>query len=269
MTRNDGHGILRCLGLLLWLLVVARWASAEEPVPAFAPGERLTYEIRWMFIPAGAAILEVAPHSRVERQPACHFIMSVRTNSFVDVFYKVRDRIEAWTDLGVTRSLRYQKLQRQGAHRQRDVSVVFDWKRNQATYSDRGRFQAPADLMDGTLDPLAAFYFTRTMPLIPGTAVERPVTDGKKTVIGRARVVGRERIQVPAGTFDTVLVEPDLSEVKGVFEKSPGARIKLWLTDDGRHIPVRIRSQVVVGHFSGELVAAEGISEWPSQNAAH
>ncbi len=217
------------------------------------------YEIRWMLVPAGEAVLSVEPDDAIDGQPARHFLMTVRTNDFVDVFYKVRDRIEAWTDLAVTRSLHYRKLQHEGHHRKRDVRVDFDWENGLASYTDRGDRRAPVTILPGTFDPLAALYFTRLAELAPDTTLERPVTDGKKCVSGFARVVGHERIQVPAGTFETVVIEPDLRDVRGVFEKSPGARIRLWLSDDGRHIPIRVHSKVAVGHFVGELMSADGL----------
>ena len=212
-----------------------------------------------MFIPAGEAVLTVEPMDAIDGRAAHHFLMTVRTNAVVDAFYKVRDRIEAWTDAGMTRSLHYRKVQHEGRHRMRDVVVDFDWQRALATYTNRGEVRAPIALLPGTFDPLSALYFTRLADLSPTTTVERPVTDGKKSVRGRARVVGRERIRVPAGTFAAVLIEPDLCDVGGVFEKSPGGRIRLWLSDDARRIPLRVQSEVAVGHFVGELTAAQGL----------
>ena len=260
-----------CLAVPIILAALIAWCRpvlADSPPLAFGPGERLTFELRWMFIPAGEAVLEVQPMAAVDGRPARHFAMTVRTNAFVDAFYKVRDRIEAWTDTEMTRSLRYAKLQREGRHRMRDVTVAFDWPQGQATYTNRGEVSEPIALLPGTFDPLAAFYFTRRVALAPGAVILRPVTDGRKNVVGRARVVGRERIRVAAGTFETIMVEPDLRDVTGVFEKSPEGRIRIWLSDDGRHLPVRIESKVVVGHFTGELVAAEGLAaatdpRWP------
>ena len=84
------------------------------------------------------------------------------------------------------------------------------------------------------------------------------MTDGKKHVLGIADVIRRETVSVRAGTFDTFLIEPDLSHVGGVFEKSPEANIKLWVTADYRRLPVKLKSKVVVGSFSGELVSMTG-----------
>jgi hypothetical protein len=240
-------------------LVCLLWTTAAPAVQGNIPhGERLVYEIRWMRIPAGEAVLEAATPEHLGSQPTRHFIMTVRTNAFVDTFYKVRSRIETWMDPDVSRSLQYRKQQREGGHRPRDVQVDFDWSQRLATYTNRGESRPPVPLRPGTVDPLAALYFTRRATLTPGTQIDRPVCDGKKMVIGRARVTGKEKIEVPAGVFNTVVIEPDLRDVGGVFEKSPDARIRLWLSDDARRIPVRIQSEVVVGYFVGELMSIQG-----------
>ncbi len=82
-----------------------------------------------------------------------------------------------------------------------------------------------------------------------------PITDGEKFVIGRARIIKRETIKIDGKPYDTFLIEPDLQHIGGVFEKSKDAKIKLWVTADHRHIPVKIKSKVVVGSFVGELIS--------------
>ncbi|OPZ26774.1 MAG: hypothetical protein BWZ02_01890 [Lentisphaerae bacterium ADurb.BinA184] len=88
-----------------------------------------------------------------------------------------------------------------------------------------------------------------------GDGLTLPVTDGKRCALARARVLRRETVCTPAGEFDTLVVEPDLREVKGVFEKSPGARLHVWVTNDARHLPVKLASKVMIGHFTAELTA--------------
>ncbi len=91
--------------------------------------------------------------------------------------------------------------------------------------------------------------------------LQRPVTDGKKSVIGSGKVIKRETIKLKNGKYDTYLLEPDLKNLSGVFRKSKNATIKIWMTADKRKIPVKIKSKVVVGSFVGELVATEGIAK--------
>jgi hypothetical protein len=87
---------------------------------------------------------------------------------------------------------------------------------------------------------------------------EHPVTDGEKNLMGILRVTGRETITVPAGTFETLVLEPDMKNVEGVFSKKQRAKIKLWVTNDGSRLLVQMKSKAIVGSFVAELVSVEG-----------
>lgn len=233
------------------------WANSKD-IP-FAPGEKLEYQLRWENVPAGSAWLEVLPVKTIKGHQAFHFVMIAESNAFVDIFYKVRDRIDAYADVDMTRSVHYAKKQREGRH-EKDEVIDFDWDNSCAHYSNYGEKKEPISLMDGSFDPLSAFYYTRTINFDVGHQMERPITDGKKNVIGRMKVVGRETITLQNGkTYDTYRVEPEMNHVGGVFKESEGSKIQLWVTADEKRIPVRIQSKVVVGHFIGELVSTSGV----------
>lgn len=244
--------------MIVWLLLLpaaAAWAEAVS-LP-FGPGEKLEYVLRWENVPAGSASLKILSETTVNEEKALHFIMTVESNRFVDLFYKVRNRIDAFSDLEMTRSLYYRKKQKEGRH-VRDEEIRFDWPRNQARYVNFGSARDPIPVAEGSFDPLTALYFIRTAPLMTGQEIMRPITDGKKNITGRLLVRERETITLQDGRrFDTYRVEPDISHIGGVFKKSDDARIDLWLTADSRRIPVRIKSRVVIGAFIGELVSAE------------
>jgi hypothetical protein len=91
--------------------------------------------------------------------------------------------------------------------------------------------------------------------------IERPVTDGKKCIIGKAFVIKKETLKLAIGTYDTYLIEPEIKHVGGVFEKSKNAKIQVWVTADKRRMPVKIKSKVVIGSFVGELVSATGFGK--------
>lgn len=249
-----GLGTLSICLLLCWT-GTPLWANSKA-MP-FVPGEKLEYQLRWENVPAGSAWLEVLPVKDLNGERVYHFVLIAESNAFVDFFYKVRDRIDAFANVDMTRSMRYAKKQREGRH-EKDEVIEFDWESGQAHYSNYGEKKEPISLMDGSFDPLSAFYFTRTMPFDVGEELARPITDGQKNVIGRLKVVGRETIQLLNGdTYDTYLVEPEMNHVGGVFKESKGAKIQLWVTADEKRIPVRIQSKVVIGHFIGELVSAQ------------
>jgi len=240
----------------LALLLCLSPARAETKLP-FATGERLTYRLSWEAVPAGQAELEVMPPAEVDGAPALHFRMTAETNDFVDVFYKVRDQVDAFAAPDMSRSLLYLQKQREGSY-ERDITVNFLWDRGRAQYSNTlNGPKEPIVILPGTFDPLSVFYAFRLMDVGPGASLTCPVTDGVKCVIGGADVVRRETITVPAGTFDTWLVQPELQHIGGVFKKSKKAKLNVWVSADERLIPVRISSQVVVGRFFADLVQAD------------
>jgi len=248
-----------CLTFILITLIITLGFTGtinegEGSFP-FQPGEKLTFQVNWSFIPAGEAVLEILPIETINGVKSYHFVMTAKTNSVVDVFYKVRDRIDAYTDIGMNHTILYKKRQREGRTK-RDVIVNFDWKKREAQYSISGKKRNPISILPGTFDPLTVFYAFRLHNLKKDIELQIPVTDGKKCVIGKAKVIRRERIEVPIGIYDTYLVEPDLEHLGGVFRKSKDAKLQIWVTADSRRIPLRIKSKVIVGSFVAELISA-------------
>ena len=233
--------------------------AAEKDFP-FYPGEKLTFQLKWTFVPAGEGVLEILPIETIKGVKAYHFVLTARSNSFVDFFYKVRDRIDAYTDIEMTHTILYKKKQREGKTK-KDVVVDFNWDNNRARYSSMNNAREPIDILKGSFDPLSAFYYARLFDLKEKLIIERPVTDGKKCIIGKAFVIKRETLQLASGTYDTYLIEPDIKHVGGVFEKKKNAKIQVWVTADKRRMPVKIKSKVVVGSFVGELVSATGLGK--------
>ena len=229
------------------------WAE-EKP---FKPGEKMHFVLKYGAIPAGAATLEVHDLEEIKGVEAYHFVMTARSNSFIDIFFKVRDRIDSYTDVNMNHSLLYRKDQKEGKTR-RKISVDFDWDKQESTYVNFDTEPKIIGLLPGSFDPLSVFYYSRLYDFQKKEEFERPVTDGEKNLMGFLRVLGRETISVPAGTFDTLVLEPDLKNVEGVFSKKQRAKIKLWVTDDERRLLVQMKSKAMVGSFVAELVSVEG-----------
>ena len=246
------------------ILVLNMWfLFREAPVLAAAdtslvPGERLTYQIYWSFIPAARATLEIAPNGENSVKGAVyHFTMTARTLPVLDMIYKYRERIDSYVAAGVQYSLRYKRVQ-ESSH-PRDILVDFDWNKGRVQYRNFGKSSEPIRVRPGTLDPLSALYYIRSQPMTERFVFERWVTDGKKLSLAKASFVQKETLTIHGKNYQTIKVEPDLRDVKGVFEKSPGAKLFIWLTDDSRKLPVKVKSKVKVGSFIAELIEEESV----------
>jgi hypothetical protein len=109
----------------------------------------------------------------------------------------------------------------------------------------------PVPLQDATLDSLSSVYYLRTLKLDTEKPIELQVFSGRSRAL-KVEIQGRETLVVPAGTFQTIRVEPK-STAGGLM----GKNLVLWLTDDARKIPVQLRSKLKVGTLVGKLKAIE------------
>ena len=234
-------------------LSLSQETNQQEKLPAFEPGEKLTYSLGWQFIVVGHATLEVLPDEEIDGKPVRSFEMKAKTGKVVGSIFKVDDILSSLAEYDVSRSLGYAKIQREGKTK-RDVSVEFDWENLNALYTETiGGSSRVTPILENTLDPLSAFYFVRTQEFDVGSVIKGPMSDGKRCKEVEIKVVGRERIKVNGKKYDTLRLEPNLKDVGGVFEKSKDATMVIWVTDDHRHIPVKMKSKVVVGSFVAEL----------------
>ena len=128
----------------------------------------------------------------------------------------------------------------------RDELTEFDYSRGIARYEGT---VVPLD--DATLDTLSSVYYLRTLRLDGEKPIELEVFSGETHAL-EVRVQARERVTVPAGTFDTIRVEP-----RSAGGHLLGKNLILWLTDDARKIPVQLRSKLKVGNLVGKLKAME------------
>lgn len=213
-------------------------------VVSFGEGERLTFAIQYGLIYAGDATLEVRNIATLDNGRAYHIVSTARTNSAFDKIFKVRDRHDSFMHYDYFYSLSFEKHLREGKFK-RDEKVVFDQNRHVARYADK---EVP--IPPNTQDFLSALYYVRTLPLEPGQAIALANHTGGKNYPIFIKVLRRERISVPSGNFDCLVIEPIL-QTSSIFESK--GKLTIWLTDDTLKMPVMLRSKVVIGAFEAVL----------------
>jgi hypothetical protein len=242
------------LGLALSLATAAVLRAEEQP---FGPGERLTFRITYLHLLAGRAWLSV--ESRHGDDPTLRFVEEARSEGFFAWLFRFRvnDRAVAEWDPATGCSRGIEKRLREGKVA-RDQTVRFDAAESVAVVSDPKVSDTRFDVEPCVLDVLSALYVTRVRGVSEGSALDLPVFDnGKRFRLG-VRFVGRDTLDLPAPLgprVKTVVVEPQLVEGTGLFVKK--GRLRIWLTDDARRIPVRMRSRAPVGSVSADLESCE------------
>jgi hypothetical protein len=228
------------VSLLLAALIAAQISGAPVEEPKFLAGETLDFNLTWLKITGGTARMTIGP----EGSDSYKITSVARSTPSFSRFYKVRDEIEttvAKSDFSTTRYLK--RLDEKGDTIE-EVTVVADGVATR-TRKKVKRVRVPRPVYD----PISVIYQLRMRDLSPGKTYDfELIADGKLYVV-HAFVVGRERVQTPAGTFDCVKVQPRM--LSGGVERTE--RMFIWYTDDERRLPVRIRTEIKVGAITATL----------------
>ncbi len=211
---------------------------------AWGVGEHLEFDINYGFINAGTAAMSVRHLIEYNGRPCYQLETTANSNAFFSTFYKVEDRVESIVDAIGMFSWRFEKNLREGGYRS-DREYVFDQRKQLVYYEGDTISVAPT-----VHDPLSVLYYVRTQELKVGQSIwVDNFTDGEKYLL-EVRVLGRERVDVKAGVFDCIVVEPVTKSV-GIFKHE--GRLKVWLTDDRVKMPVLMKSKILVGSITAEL----------------
>lgn len=206
----------------------------RPPSQVFRVGEKLTFDVKWYAITGGQATLTLAPMDVVNGEPCWHIIALAKSK--IVFFFKVEDRIESFSTAAELLPVQFEKHLHEGRYR-KDLVAIFDRDRGNAKW---GSLLVP--LNAGCRDLLSAFYWFRTMALPPpGQEVNVCVHTDKTNFPMGVKILRRETVKVPAGTFRTILIKPFL-KFEGLWRQR--GDILIWVTDDAAHIPVLVRSKV-------------------------
>jgi len=230
---------------LVALPLSAQQSTTTDTAPAKVPfgvGELLEYDIRFRGAPTlnkevhvGNGSMEVLPMDTVRGRDTWHTLF--RLSGGIP-FYHVNDRYEAWADTRTLTSLRFFQDIDEGN---------YEPKRHFEIFPDRKEYieneKPAAESVEHPVDDGFLMYFLRTVPLRVGldTSLNNYFKADRNPV--RIRVLRREKVRVPAGEFNAIVIQPIIKS-QGLF--SEGGEAEIWLSDDPRHIVVQMKAKVPV-----------------------
>ncbi len=213
----------------------------------FPVGERMEYSVTWGGIRLGTGSLAVEAIDTLRARETYRVAFEIEGGP---PFYRVETRMASWIRPDPFRSLRFEQRQREGDYR-RDRRIEMDSAARTYTRYDLkdGEWRPHPEEIDvpipeNVLDEVSYLYFARLLPLEPGVRYEFErywKREGNPVVV---EVLRREEIRVPAGKFRTVVLRPEI-RTSGIFKE--GGEAELYLTDDERRIPVRVKASMAIG----------------------
>ncbi len=233
--------------LLILLCLACTPVKAAEPLHCMPfAGERMLFSVGWEFINAGTADM------RVKSSEGGYRVTSyASSNKFLDMFKKVRDTITSEGDCvdGKLQSTLFSVEQNEGKyHSTKDVHFL--WREGKATHTQNNKTDS-YDVAAGHLNAIDAFFRVRKMELKPGMKIRIPIFDSRKKYEVVVDVIKREKLLAPWGKrIDCLLIIPRL-KTEGIF--SSKGTVKLWLSDDTRHIPLKMTAKIKFGRIVARL----------------
>lgn len=219
------------------------------------------YQVKLGAFTVGEGSMEVLGTEEVNGHDTYHTRLKVEGGI---PFARVDDTFESWIDIDGLFSRRFKQDQHEVNYERRRI---YDFYPERGYYRRRDNGAIEALPTDKPLDDVSFVYYARTLPLEVGETyeIERYFKKSGNPVI--LKVLRKERIKVPAGTFNTIVVRP-IIQTDGLFGE--GGEAEIYFTDDARRIMVQMTSKVpIVGSLNlylkdyrpGEAVSAAATSQ--------
>jgi hypothetical protein len=219
-------------------------ATAVAAVP-FGPGEKVVYRVTYGRLGRrGEATTEVVGIQNIRGQPSYH--LSFRLRGGV-LGMNVNDKQESWLDVSKLYSHRFRQDLHQVRYERLRTLDFFPADRVWRRLEDNDSGPLATDL---PLDDVSFLFWSRTLPLEVGRTYEFKryfKEEGNPVVI---RVLRRETVTVPAGTFNTIVVKPVI-RTSGLF--SEGGEAEVYYTDDERRMIVMVRTKFSIANMTMQL----------------
>lgn len=257
---------------------------AQDPIPlptdlpipryrpgtaSFADGETLVYDASWIGIPAAEARITLAYNSAHPDQWTGQ--MWIASSKPVDLLYRMRDYFRENFHRESFEPDEIYILQHEKKRRD-EWRAVFDHSAHLVTTVKRnahGRIWTRRFSGGDPWGPFSGAMMALSQPLRAGQSYTFDVFSGGNRYVFEFEVIRRERITTALGTFDTLRIEPSVLWLSEGSFRSQARETTIWVTDDARHLPVRIASAVFIGQVVADLVKVRnGPASVPTRTAA-
>jgi hypothetical protein len=233
-------------------------AQAERPVP-FKVGETLTFDVSWTsFVSAGTATMSV-----LERRPgsagrnAYYLVAEGKPSAMLGKLYSLYYKAESMLD---TRTLlpSVATIYSDEGGRKRYKTTTFKGN-GSVQYEIKTSTTATSTIKTEPTaqDPLGAIYILRALPLKAGmsTSIPIPIIDSGKVYTMRVKVGGVESVKSGLGTLPALKLTMSITGADG---KPEGSGFSIWLSEDGRKLPLKISAGLTVGSVYLTLAKVTG-----------
>ncbi|HVA97528.1 MAG TPA: DUF3108 domain-containing protein [Bacteroidia bacterium] len=222
---------------------------------AFKRGEVLNYRIHYGFIDAATASIEVKDENTlIGGRSTFHIVGIGVTKSNFDWFFKVRDRYETYIDEQALVPWLFIRRVNEGGYII-NRNMIFDQIKH--TVNSNGKiFKTIPNIQD----MLSSFYYARSLDFSnakKGDLFDVPSFVDNKLFNLQIKFIKRETIKTDFGKIKCLVFVPVLQTGR-IFKNEDD--MKVWITDDANHIPIRAEADILIGSLKMDLQSYSGLA---------
>lgn len=241
-------------------LLFAISASAQNPRPAFKPGEWLKFRIHYGFLNASYATLHLTSET-LNNVPVYHVVGEGKTTGFASIFFKVDDTYESYFNRENGRPYKFIRKIDEGGYT-KDIEIDFDYKQDKAVLMDHiNGTQQNFTINNQIQDLISASYFLRSNYNLEefkeGESIDLDMLfDDDGVFKFQLKYLGKEILRTKFGKVECLKFRP-LVQSGRVFKEKES--LTLWVSNDWNKIPIRIKADLAVGSLKADLDGYNGL----------
>ncbi len=238
------------------MIILFVWAFTSKPTEQdpFTTGEKLEYRVHYGMVDAAKITMTIDTGIKsINGQNTIRIMGDGRTLSGYDWFFKVRDHYETFIDTHTNLPVKYIRNVQEGGYT--DIEHASFDHRNSKIYSSKGIYKSGGPSFQ---DVLSAIYYLRSQNLKQmkkGDKIKVQFYLDKKIYESEVTIGGREVIKTALGKFNTIILKPNVV-VDRVFPNKDA--LTIWATDDANLIPLRIKTDLMVGSIKADITKISG-----------
>ena len=208
------------------LVIIPVAVAADASVQAVHTGERLIYDISWLNILAGTAVMEVQAYGTDGDRSRAKLVTTAQSRPAISKFFPVENKVESEFDLR-TQLPQHMVFHRREGKNKEDIEYTFHHAEGTVTAVRQGTTET-VPIPAGTQDLISCLYYVRNqLPLTPGASLMLNVYHDKKNRQVEVRVENLETLEGSWAPKRVVILEfPDRATARAWWSSRDYAAAK-------------------------------------------
>jgi uncharacterized protein DUF3108 len=244
---------------ILFLTLIASASAQENSGPGSIPfssepykiGERLTYNVSFSSFPSAAHIeLQVISRGTYFGRDGVQLRAHVETTGVVNVaLFAINNDYTTYVDPESGLPYHRQQVVRE-ASKSTEASQDFN--------QPAGTIAVPSAQrgFTGTYDFVSVFYRLRALPLVEGSSYSFSIRSDTEEYQVDLKVTGKQVVKTNVGSFNALVAQIRVAN----NSRANSYHLKVYFSDDARHVPVLITAHLSAGEIRAELAGSDFVT---------